>query len=245
MNVNAAYVLFYKNTPHKLLDACQDLGFVGLNTAGFESDSEFSKLITNFDRSSKLVGHIGYLKYEEDNYKAYYQGGEGLFQAILKKFDIDNKELVIVGAGNVATSLIDTIALKNKKPKKITIVNRTYERAKALTEKLSNIDNIQTLSELGNISGDILVNATPLGGGATDDVFNENIVSKYKGVVDVTFETENTNLTTLAKKLNIVCSSGWDFFTFQGKVFLENVLEIDINEEVLKKHVSNGLKTIV
>ncbi|MCC7303869.1 NAD(P)-binding domain-containing protein [bacterium] len=170
---------------------------------------------------------------------------EGLLQAILKKFDINNKELVIVGAGNVATSLIDTIALRNIKPKKITIANRTYGKAKLLAEKLPNIDNILKLSELGNTSGDILINATELGGSATDDVFNEDIVSKYKGVVDVTFKTENTNLTTLAKKLNIVCSSGWDFFTFQGKVFLEDVLGIAINVEILKKYVYEGLKTNV
>ncbi|MCC7303870.1 hypothetical protein IT418_00410 [bacterium] len=85
MNVNAAYVLFYKNTPKKLLDACKNLGFVGLNTAGFESDSEFSKLITNFDHSSRLVGHIGYLKYEGDEYKAYYQGGGRIVTGNFKK----------------------------------------------------------------------------------------------------------------------------------------------------------------
>ena len=110
--VNAAYILFYNNTPQKLLDACRELEFVGLNTAGFETDPEFTKLITAFDDSSKLVGHIGYLKLENGKYKAYYQSGEGLLKAILSKFDVNDKELVVVGAGNVATSLIDTIRLK-------------------------------------------------------------------------------------------------------------------------------------
>lgn len=245
MKVNAAYILFYNNTPQKLLDACRGLQFVGVNTAGFETDPAFTKLITAFDDSSKLVGHIGYLKLENGKYKAYYQGGEGLLQAILSKFDVNHKELVVVGAGNVATSLIDTIRLKGLTPKKITVVNRTLDKAISLTKKIKNIDTVLPISELNNVRGDILINATHVGGSAKDDIFSEQIINNFKGLVDVTFETEETNLTNLAVKLKLPYVSGWDFFTYQGKVFLENVLGIEIDEKVLRKHVANGLKSTI
>lgn len=62
---------------------------------------------------------------------------------------------------------------------------------------------------------------------------------------DVTFEIEEPNIIKLAKALNKTYSTGWDFFTYQGKVFLENVLGEPIDAQELKKYVEKGLKIVV
>lgn len=243
--INAQYILFYQNTPEKLLNACRDLGFVGLNTAAFESDHEFSKLIKNFDHSSELVGHMGYLKLENGEYKAYYQGGEGLLSALLQKFPLQDQEIVIVGAGNVAKSLIDTMDIKGIKPKKITLVNRTLETAKNVAKMLPSINEVKPLSEIGNLQGDVLINVTYIGGRDEDVIYTEEILNNFGGVGDVTFEIEEPNIIKLAKKLNKPYSTGWDFFTYQGKVFLDGILGISVDAKVLKGYVEKGLRTVV
>jgi len=244
-NINALYVLFYQNTPEKLLNACRDLGFVAVNTAGFESDPEFTKLVTNFDESSTTVGHIGYLKNENGQMKAYYQGGEGLLAALLDKFSIAGQKLVIVGAGNVAKSLLFTMQEKGITPEEITLVNRTLAKAEELKQKFSNISEVKPLTDLATLKGDVLINCTYIGGRDEDTVYTSEIINNFAGVCDVTFEIENSNLVKLAKELNKICSTGWDFFTFQGKVFLENVLDIPIDANVLKKYVEQGLTSVV
>jgi shikimate 5-dehydrogenase len=243
--INAMYVLFYQNTPERLLNACKDLNFVGINTAGFESDSEFAKLIDNIDDSSKLVGHIGYLKNENGKLKAYYQGGEGLLAALLQKFPLEGQEIVVVGAGNVAKSLIYTMQKKGLKPKKLTLVNRTLSKAEAVAGILKNIDQVKPLSELGTLKGDVLINVTFLGGRDQDDVYTNDVIKNFGGVGDVTFEIEEPNIIKIAKSLNKKYSTGWDFFTYQGKVFLENVLDETIDASILKKYVEQGLRTVV
>jgi shikimate 5-dehydrogenase len=245
MGVNAIYSLFFNNTPDKLLDACMKLGYVALNTAGFESDPEFAKLVDEFDHSSELVGHVGYLKNENGKWKAYYQGGEGLLAALLQKFHITDQEIVIVGAGNVATSLIDTMRIHSLKPKKLTLVNRTIAKAKELASRLELIDEVRSIEELPSLKGDILINCTHIGGRDEDNIYTKEVLSNFKGVGDVTFEIESPHIIEVAKSLSIPYSSGWDFFTFQGKVFLENALGIEVDPLVLRKHVENGLRSVI
>jgi len=245
MGVNAIYSLFFNNTPDKLLDACMKLGYVALNTAGFESDPEFAKLVDEFDHSSELFGHVGYLKNENGKWKAYYQGGEGLLAALLQKFHITDQEIVIVGAGNVATSLIDTMRIHSLKPKKLTLVNRTIAKAKELASKLELIAEVRSIEELVSLKGDLLINCTHIGGRDEDNIYTKEVLSNFKGIGDVTFEIESPHIIEVAKSLSIPYSSGWDFFTFQGKVFLENALGIEVDPLVLRKHVENGLRSVI
>jgi len=245
MGINAIYSLFYNNTPDKLLDACMKLGYVALNTAGFESDPEFAKLVDEFDHSSELVGHVGYLKNENGKWKAYYQGGEGLLAALLQKFPLTGQEMVIVGAGNVATSLIDTMRIHSIKPKRLTLVNRTIGKAKEIASKLELVDDVRSLADLASLNGDVLINCTHIGGRDEDKIYTKELLSNFKGIGDVTFEIESPNIIENAKSLSLPYSSGWDFFTFQGKVFLENALGIEIDPIVLKKHVEKGLKSVI
>jgi shikimate 5-dehydrogenase len=64
-------------------------------------------------------------------------------------------------------------------------------------------------------------------------------------VVDVTFEKENTNLVSIAKKLGLFVATGWDMFTYQGQVCLEGILKEKVDFNILKKHVVAGLSVIV
>ena len=242
---NALYVLFYGPDPKKLMNGIRDLNFVGGNTAGFETDHGFAKLIDNFDSSSKFVGHVGYLKNIDGKFVAFYQGGEGLLAAISAKYDLEGKEIVIVGAGNVAGSIIFTMQNKGIKPKKVTLINRTTDKGMVLKKRLTIIDEVKPLSGLNDCKGDILINATPIGVTQPDELYTKDIVNKFETVTDVTFEKEDTNLIDLARKLNKTYITGWDFFTYQGKVMLENLLDTKIDAKVLKKYVEKGLKSVI
>lgn len=241
---NAVYLLFYNEDPKVLLEGMRKLKLAGAITAGFESDSVLPTLLDELDDNSKYIGRIGYLTYDDDKVVGHTQGGLGMFKTIKSISPITNQKLVIVGAGNICKGLLFEIK-KAGLDCEIQIYNRDISKAKALQNDYSFVKTVFELSQLNQANGDVLVNLTDIGGSETDDIFTEEIIKHFKAVVDVTFETENTNLVTLAKKIGLPVATGWDMFTNQGQVCLEGILKEKVDFNILKKHVVAGLSEVV
>ena len=242
--INAVFLLFYNPDPKPLIDGIKNLGFAGAVTVGFETDPVFAKLVDNYNESSKIVKRVGFIKNFDGKLKGYYQGGRGQLLAIQSVSSLAGKDIIIIGAGNVVKSLLSEIAKLDKLPKSVTVLNRTTDKLKALP-KYDFLKATYGLEKITHIDGDILVNATHLGGSAEDNLYTEGIIKKFEIVSDVTFETENTNLIRLAKKLGKKYATGWDMFTYQGLVVLETILDTKVDPKLLKKHVIAGLSQTV
>lgn len=237
---NAVYLLFYNQDPKVLIDGMRKLKLAGAITAGFESDQILPTLLDELDDNSRYIGRIGYLTYSNDKVVGHTQGGQGMFKTIKSISPITNQKLVIVGAGNICKGILFEIK-KAGLDSEIHIYNRDLSKAKALQSDFLFIKSTSELSQLNRAGGDVLINLTDIGGSETDTIFTEEIVKNFKAVVDVTFETENTNLITLSKKLGLPTATGWDMFTHQGQVCLEGILNEKIDFTILKKHVVAGL----
>jgi shikimate dehydrogenase len=98
------------------------------------------------------------------------------FQTSIKKseYNLENKEILILGAGGVVPSII--FALTKMKPLKIMISNRTKEKAENIKKLFKNIEII----EWGKISNfDMIINATSLGLKKNDNLnLNFSSISK-------------------------------------------------------------------
>ncbi len=245
LGINSVYLLFYNKNPKILFDGLRNLNLMGAITVGFETDKRLAQLVDKFDDVSKYLGKVGFVKNIKGVLHAYYQGGEGMYRTIRHVTQIKNKKMIIVGAGQVAKALLFIMNKFNDTPTEVVIYNRDLKKAKNLSKEYKFIKNTYSLNKLINAKGDILVNLTNLGGDVKDNLFNKEIVGKYKTIIDVTFETENTNLIKLAKKLKKTYSTGWDMFAYQGQVVLETLLDTKIPYNVLKKHVRNGLRHVV
>ena len=81
------------------------------------------------------------------------------------KYDISNKEIFILGAGGVAPSII--YSLKKMKASKITLTNRTKEKA----ENLKNLFKDVEIIDWGEtIDFDMIINATSIGLNNEDEI---------------------------------------------------------------------------
>lgn len=241
VGLNAAFILFHNPDPKPLIHGIKDLNFAGAVTVGFETDPEFTKLVDDFDDTSTNVNRIGFIKNVDGRLKGFYQGGQGILFATQNAISLDGKEIVLIGSGNVVRSLLFEIQKRDVKTKKITILNRTVEKLTEIQSEYSVVNDIGGLDKLKNITGDILINASHIGSSQPDVYFTKEIIGRFQAVSDVTFETENTNLINLAKKLGLKLSTGWDMFTYQGLIVLETILDIKIDPVILKKHVVSGL----
>ena len=156
------------------------------------------------------------------------------FETSIKKskFDIFNKEVLILGAGGVVPSII--FALKKMKVSKIKISNRTKEKAENLKKLFKNIEII----EWGKIpSFDVIINATSIGLKKDDYIdLNFSLIPKNNLFYDVIYNPRETNFLKTGKSLGNTIVNGKLMFIYQALSAFNiwHGIEPRVNENVIK-----------
>ena len=136
------------------------------------------------------------------------------FSLSIKKidFEVTNKEALILGAGGVTSSII--YALNKMNVSKITVTNRTKEKAENLKKLFKNLDII----EWGNITNfDIIINTTSVGLNTKDEIQLElSKEIKNKLFFDVIYNPKETNFLKKGKELGNKTENGKNMFIHQA-----------------------------
>ena len=148
------------------------------------------------------------------------------------KYDIENKEILILGAGGVVPSII--FALNKMKVSKIRVSNRTKEKAQNLKKNFKNIE----LVEWGEVPNfDMIINATSIGLKEDDDIkLNFSSISGNKFFYDVIYNPSETNFLKIGKKLGNKTLNGKLMFIYQGLAAFNiwHGLKPDVDQNVIK-----------
>ena len=148
------------------------------------------------------------------------------------KYNFDNKEVFILGAGGVVPSII--FALNKLKVSKIILSNRTKEKADNLKNLFKNVEII----EWGKIPKfDIVINATSVGLKKEDKInLNFSLVGKNKFFYDVIYNPKETNFLKTGKNLSSLTLNGKMMFVYQAcsAFYVWHGIEPEINDNVLK-----------
>ena len=186
----------------------------------------------SLNKEGKVVG---------DNTDVY-----GLEHGFINKLDdlnLEQKKILILGAGGVTPSVI--FALQKKKIKKIFISNRTLKKAEDVKKKFSFIKIIEWENVEKKVEDmDIIVNTTSLGlkGGS-------NFKKEFKNVktnlvyYDVIYNPEETMMTKTLRKKGVKTFNGLEMFIYQGQksFFLWNKIN-PIVDDKLKQAIVKKLK---
>lgn len=166
-------------------------------------------------------------------------GFEQSFINKLKNEDIIKKNILILGAGGVAPSII--YALKKKQIEKLFISNRTLQKAKNIKKKFPFVEIIawekifQKTEEM-----DIIINATSLG--MKNGSNFETLIQRFKpGLIyyDVIYNPLETKMLKNFKKNIVKTFNGLEMFLFQAQksFFLWNkitpIIDREIKEEII------------
>lgn len=166
-------------------------------------------------------------------------GFEQSFINKLKNEDIIKKNILILGAGGVAPSII--YALKKKQIEKLFISNRTLQKAKNIKKKFPFVEIIawekifQKTEEM-----DIIINATSLG--MKNGSNFETLIQRLKpGLIyyDVIYNPLETKMLKNFKKNIVKTFNGLEMFLFQAQksFFLWNkitpIIDREIKEEII------------
>jgi shikimate dehydrogenase len=157
----------------------------------------------------------------------------GFETSIVKsKYNVSNKEVLILGAGGVVPSII--LALNKMQTIKIKVSNRTKEKAERLKENFKNIE----LIEWGEVPRfDMIINATSIGLKENDNIkLNFSSISENKFFYDVIYNPSETNFLKMGKKLGNKTLNGKLMFIYQGLAAFNiwHGLKPDVDENVIK-----------
>ena len=156
------------------------------------------------------------------------------FETSIKKskFDVLNKEVLILGAGGVVPSII--FALNKMKVSKIKISNRTKEKAENLKKLFNNIE----LIKWGEVPDfDIIINATSIGLKKEDNLsLDFSSISKNSLFYDVIYNPRETNFLKIGKKLGNITMNGKLMFIYQALSAFNiwHGIEPEVNENVIR-----------
>ena len=189
-----------------------------LDELSFEAQSTQS-VNTIYKKDNKVVGH------NTDIFG---------FKTSIEKagYNLNNKEVLILGAGGVVPSII--FSLIEMKVSKIKISNRTKEKAENLKKLFKNIEII----EWGKISNfDIIINATSVGLKKEDNLnLDFSSISGNKFFYDVIYNPSETNFLKTGREMGNKTLNGKLMFIYQA-VSAFNIwheLTPEINENVIK-----------
>jgi len=138
----------------------------------------------------------------------------GGFEQGLKhiNYSVKNKKVFILGAGGVAPSII--IALKRLGAIKITLSNRTKEKAEDLKKKYSDLEIIDW-GETPDFN--VIINATSLGLKNHDEIkLNYTDMGSNKLFYDVIYNPRQTKFLSKAKQLGNQIENGKMMFVYQA-----------------------------
>ncbi len=148
------------------------------------------------------------------------------------EFDLENKKILILGAGGVVPSIV--FALNKMKVSKIILSNRTKNKAEKLVDMFKNI----TVVDWGEVPDfDMIINATSVGLNKNDVIdLNFSKLERGKFFYDVIYSPKETNFLKNAKRLGHNTENGKKMFIYQAAAAFKlwHGFEPKIDNNILK-----------
>jgi 3-dehydroquinate dehydratase/shikimate dehydrogenase len=196
---NAIYVKFHVK-PEELAPFFQkipDLPIAGLSITMPHKKTVLA-FCSEFTDEVKAIGAANTLIKTEQGYLAANTDGEAVLQ--LLPVDLRNKQIIILGAGGAAMSIIYSL---KKAGATVEVYNRTIHS-----------EDVYPLEELIKADYDILINTIPA------KYYNPNIIRfiANKIILDANYQTTPTQLIQDALKYGCVCIEGQAMFYAQAQL---------------------------
>jgi len=205
---------------------------------------EIMKFLDDVDESCKLIGAANTIVNDNDSLKGYNTDMDGFLEPIKNRdISIKDSNILLIGAGGASRAIITGFAKEHAK--KITIINRTIQKAIELTKFSQNlalesetipIEECEKLNE----SFDFIVNASSLGLKKESNIVPSKLMNDETVVYDIVYKPVNTELIKEAKKQNAQIIYGYEMLLGQATRSFEIWLDKKAPYEVMKKSILGG-----
>lgn len=195
-----------------------------INIAGFNvtipHKVDMMKFLDESDNECKVVGATNTVVNENGRFKGYNTDVDGFLDPIKqRKIDSKGSDVLLIGAGGAARAII--AGFTKEKVRRITITNRTRERAEELVKFAQGLGLESDYLDLES-AGDavnkykFLVNATSVGLKGIGCPISTRNISKESIVYDIVYLPVETPLIDQSKNQGATIIYGWEMLLAQA-----------------------------
>lgn len=232
LGLNATYLAFDVPPSRlpRLLPALQELGFLGLNLTVPLKEKAFD-LLADLDESALQMRSVNTIKFFNGRAVGYSTDGAGFLLALQEEFGITvtGKRVCVLGCGGAGRAV--AIACAFESAAKITLVNRSFNRAAKLAEELRQISNTTEIElvpsdplawQTAGLQAEIIVQATSIGLHPEDQVFlGAEAFHAGQWFYDLIYHVQETVWMKKAKEGGARAVNGLGMLLHQGAKALE------------------------
>lgn len=231
---NCKYVLL-KVAPETLCEALTVIkgGLGGCNVT-IPHKQTVMKYLDEIDPKAQLYGAVNTVINNNGRLIGYNTDGYGFIKAFeVLNIPVDNQKVLLLGAGGSARAVLCELLQRHCH---VTIVNRSADKAKKLQKELAScLPGTIAVCEPEDIQGsyDCLVNTTPIGMGASSEMFpiDPDLLRQIKVVYDLIYNPYETTLLTEAKKRGCIIINGFPMLFYQALESNRLWLNVSVAEE--------------
>jgi shikimate dehydrogenase len=233
--IDMQYARFHirSNELRSALRFLRGLDFIGINLTVPHKIAAFSQ-IDEADESASHAGAVNTIRVRDNKLIGSNTDGEGFLHAVRNEFSVDLRDLriMLIGAGGgTGHAIARQCALENCE--RLVLVNRTYEKAQALAERLRPyfagprvlgpaarleavaLEEAALRIQLADI--DLIVNATPLGMNPNDpSPIPARLLAPHHMVFDCVYGPSKTSLVRAADEAGARGANGLPMLLHQG-----------------------------
>ncbi len=206
------------------IEGARNMGIKGLNLT-IPHKIEVINYLDELDEAAELIGAVNTVKFTENKAVGYNTDGFGAVKAIEETTPVEDKKIIIIGAGGAARAISFQLLLSGVG--EVLIANRTREKACNLRDDLK--ETFKTISlgclgvndelEMELKDTDVLINTTPVGMHPHQDdkpVVTSDMMHSDLVVNDIVYNPLETGLLREADKAGAQAVHGTKMLIYQG-----------------------------
>lgn len=238
-DLNYVYLAFRVTDIRGAITGIRALGIRGLSVT-IPYKIEVSRLIDEIDPIAQRIGAVNTIVNEDGRLIGYNTDGEGAMRALEARIDLANKRVVLIGAGGAARSLAFSVRERNAK---LTILNRTVERARHLASEIGanygGLDDFEAIQQ-----ADVIIHATSVGmyPHVNEVIIPTDLLSPNQVVFDIVYNPIQTALLRQAQKRGCPIIQGYEMLVYQGAAQFELWTGVKAPVEVMMRAVKEKLQ---
>jgi 3-dehydroquinate dehydratase/shikimate dehydrogenase len=209
--VNGVYLPLHAKTLKDLLACVRDIPIHGLSVTMPYKTAILSHLDNTDSHTTKIGACNTVVRAQDGNLYGFNTDAAGVVRPLEQRITIEGAKILVLGAGGAARAAV--FGLKERGAE-VYVMNRTLAQA----QKLARSARARTLkrADLKKLSFDVIINATPVGmGNSQESPLNQNEI-KARYVFDIIYDPPETRLMKLARGAGAEVIPGVEMFVQQA-----------------------------
>lgn len=213
LGIDAAYLAF-DVPPGALGDAVSGIRALGLRqiAVSIPHKVEVMQYLDEIDEQAQCIGAVNTVTLRDGRLLGSNTDWIGANRALERETQLADKQAVVLGAGGAARAVVYGLIARGAR---VRVINRTVERAESLAKDLG-AEGAGSLSDLGELGYDILVNATSVGLGSDASPVPAGHLRANAVVMDAVYDPEETRLLREARQRGAVPIQGKWMLIYQA-----------------------------